>query len=172
MSTARAPELHLLLATEAPPTRLETPRSPLCLSPHSLLSPSPLALALSQPRATPRAAAVRRRAPARPPATPRLTDAPRSSATSSSTSSPSHAPPDALERHPRRLLQPRSAEIAIAAPLAPAPPRARRPALHDPRELLHRFPFVSATFASSSRRFADDRNPPPPVTAADVPPAT
>src|SRR4051812_28729750 len=49
-----------------------------------------------------------------------------SSATSSSSAPPSHASPEACERPHRARLQPSAAQIAIAAPLAPARPRPHR----------------------------------------------
>ena len=65
---------------------------------------------------------------------------PRAPPTSSSSSRASHDASDALQRRYRHLLQPRSPDIPLAAPLAPVLPQARRGHSCTPCELLFLLP--------------------------------
>ena len=94
----------------------------------------------------------RRSSLSRPPPPPRPSDVPESSASMSPSYAPRQAMPEALEHRHRRLLQPRSVEIAGDRAPAPLLPRAPQDHRCTPRELLLRSPPPTCSFVSCSRR--------------------
>ena len=114
-------------------------------------SPSPSFLSSASSLSLAERSRRRRRAPSRPPPPPRLTDAPGSSASTPSSSPPIHGPPEALQRRLQAHLQPSAAVNLIVDSPPFVLPRARRPALHDPREPCRLSPLFSLRNVPSSR---------------------
>ena len=166
------PRVHAtscLLACVAPRTDPREPSGSLRPPRHSLPRPHPLPwISLSRARQLPSPPSTNRSATG-PPSLPQLAHQLRHSILTLPAISRDRRSPEAPSRRFSPPRPPRTA--AVDSPPSP-PPRACRLLQPTPRELLFLLPLPVLTLEHHNNCTEFGRNLPPPVTAADVPPAT